>query len=191
MKEQLLALEKRALEELSGIDTASALEKFRVTYLGKKGLLTGYMKKLGDLPPRERPEAGKMTNLVKGNLTRRFQEAQGRFSSKKTPKPSLMDVTLPGREPLRGHLHPITSVTREACLIFSRMGFRVVKGPNVELDYYNFEALNFPKDHPARDMQDTLYISENIVLRTHTSPMQVRVMEAQRPPVSVIAPGKV
>ena len=102
-----------------------------------------------------------------------------------------MDVTLSGRIPLYGHLHPITLVIKEVCLIFSRMGFQVVKGPNVELDYYNFEALNLPKDHPARDMQDTFYISENVVLRTHTSPVQVRVMETQKPPVSVIAPGKV
>jgi phenylalanyl-tRNA synthetase alpha chain len=102
-----------------------------------------------------------------------------------------MDVTLPGRVPPRGRLHPITQVILEVCRIFARMGFSVVKGPNVELDYYNFEALNFPKDHPARDMQDTLYVSENTVLRTHTSPIQVRVMEKQAPPVAVIAPGKV
>ncbi len=191
MKAQLLTLEKRALEELANIDTASGLEKFRVTYLGKKGLLTGFVKKLGDLPPGDRPEVGKMTNLIKGNLTGRFKEAQKSLSPEKTSQPSLVDVTLPGRKPLRGHHHPITAVTREACLIFSRMGFRVVKGPNIELDYYNFEALNFPKDHPARDMQDTFYISENLVLRTHTSPMQVRIMESQKPPVSVIAPGKV
>jgi phenylalanyl-tRNA synthetase alpha chain len=99
-------------------------------------------------------------------------------------------VTLPGREPARGHFHPITQVLEEICQIFERMGFRIVKGPNVELDYYNFEALNLPKDHPARDMQDTFYISDNVVLRTHTSPMQVRVMESQPPPVSIISPGK-
>jgi phenylalanyl-tRNA synthetase alpha chain len=102
-----------------------------------------------------------------------------------------LDVTVPGRKPLRGHFHPITLVTQEICQIFSKMGFRVVKGPNVELDYYNFEALNIPKDHPARDMQDTFYISDNVVLRTHTSPIQVRVMEKEPPPISVIAPGKV
>jgi phenylalanyl-tRNA synthetase alpha chain len=191
MKEQLLELEKTALEELSAIHDGSELEKFRVTYLGKKGLLTGYMKKLGDLPPSERPEVGKMTNLIKDSLTRRFKEAQAKLSLEKAPQLPFVDVTLPGRAPRRGHLHPITTVIKEACLIFSRMGFRIVKGPNVELDYYNFEALNFPKDHPARDMQDTLYVSDTVVLRTHTSPIQVRVMESQRPPVSVIAPGKV
>jgi phenylalanyl-tRNA synthetase alpha chain len=191
MKEQLLKLEKKALLELKGINDPSGLEKFRITYLGKKGLLTSYMKKLRDLPAGERPEAGKLANVVKGNLTRRFEEARERVASEKAEGASFLDVTLPGREPLRGHLHPITLVIKEVCQIFSRMGFMVVKGPNVELDYYNFEALNLPKDHPARDMQDTFYISGNVVLRTHTSPIQIRVMEAKKPPVSVIAPGKV
>jgi phenylalanyl-tRNA synthetase alpha chain len=191
MKEQLLKLEKKALLELKGINDPSGLEKFRITYLGKKGLLTSYMKKLRDLPAGERPEAGKLANVVKGNLTGRFEEARERVASEKAEGASFLDVTLPGREPLRGHLHPITLVIKEVCQIFSRMGFMVVKGPNVELDYYNFEALNLPKDHPARDMQDTFYISGNVVLRTHTSPIQIRVMEAKKPPVSVIAPGKV
>jgi len=191
MKEQLLRLEKKALEELKGITDSSGLEKFRITYLGKKGLLTACMKKLKDLPAGERPEAGKLANVVKGNLTGRFEEARERVASGKAEGDSFLDVTLPGREPLRGNLHPITLVIKEVCQIFSRMGFMVVKGPNVELDYYNFEALNLPKDHPARDMQDTFYVSGNVVLRTHTSPMQIRVMEAKKPPVSVIAPGKV
>jgi phenylalanyl-tRNA synthetase alpha chain len=191
MKEQLLKLEQKALLELKGINDPSGLEKFRITYLGKKGLLTSYMKKLRDLPAGERPEAGKLANVVKGNLTGRFEEARERVASEKAEGASFLDVTLPGREPLRGHLHPITLVIKEVCQIFSRMGFMVVKGPNVELDYYNFEALNLPKDHPARDMQDTFYISGNVVLRTHTSPIQIRVMEAKKPPVSVIAPGKV
>ena len=191
MKEQLLKLEKRALKELEGINDPSGLEKFRITYLGKKGLLTAGMKKLRDLPAGERPEAGKLANVVKGNLTGRLEEARERVVCGKAEGASFLDVTLPGREPLRGHLHPITLVIKEVCQIFSSMGFMVVKGPNVELDYYNFEALNLPKDHPARDMQDTFYISGNVVLRTHTSPIQIRVMEAKRPPVSIIAPGKV
>jgi phenylalanyl-tRNA synthetase alpha chain len=191
MKEQLIELEKRAVKELEEITNASELESFRVTYLGKKGLVTACVRKLGDLPPEKRPEAGKLANLIKNKLARGFEEARKKVASEEAKQTSFLDVTLPGREPLRGHLHPITLVIREVCQIFSRMGFRVVKGPNVELDYYNFEALNIPKDHPARDMQDTFYISENVVLRTHTSPIQVRVMEGQRPPVSVIAPGKV
>jgi len=191
MKEQLLELEERASEEIAAIDDPSELEKFRIKYLGKKGQLTSIMKSVGGLPSDERPKIGKLANLVKTNLSKRFEEAKESLLSGKVGRGGSIDVTLPGREPVFGHLHPITLVIKEVCEIFSRMGFRVVKGPNVELDYYNFEALNIPKDHPARDMQDTFYISDNVVLRTHTSPMQVRVMETRQPPVSIIAPGKV
>ena len=191
MKKQLLELEKNALKALEIADDPSELEKIRVTYLGKKGQLTSIMKNVGGLPKSERPEAGKLANIIKSNISKGFEEARDRIATGKADQAAFLDVTLPGREPLRGHLHPITLVIKEMCQIFARMGFTVVKGPNVELDYYNFEALNFPKDHPARDMQDTLYVSENVVLRTHTSNMQVRIMEAQKPPVSVIAPGKV
>lgn len=191
MKRQLLELEKKALHELELAKDASELEKFRVTFLGKKGLITSLMKGLGTLSPSERPEVGNLANLVKKNLSHRFEEAKARIGSGKDKELTFLDVTLPGIEPPRGHFHPITIVIKEVCQIFSNMGFRVVKGPNVELDYYNFEALNIPKDHPARDMQDTFYVSDNVVLRTHTSPMQVRVMETQKPPVSIIAPGKV
>jgi phenylalanyl-tRNA synthetase alpha chain len=191
MKDQLLELEKRAIDEIDAIDDPSGLEAFRIRYLSKKGALTSLMKSLGTLSRAERPEAGKLANQIKVNLSRHFQDVKLSLEAGRGGDAGSVDVTLPGREPLYGHLHPITSVIKEVCLIFSRMGFRVVKGPNVELDYYNFEALNLPKDHPARDMQDTFYISENVVLRTHTSPIQVRVMETQKPPVSVIAPGKV
>jgi len=191
MKKKLLELEKNALKALEIADDPSELEKIRVTYLGKKGQLTSIMKNVGGLPKSERPEAGKLANIIKSNISKGFEEARDRIVTGKADQAVFLDVTLPGREPLRGHLHPITLVIKEMCQIFARMGFTVVKGPNVELDYYNFEALNFPKDHPARDMQDTLYVSENVVLRTHTSNMQVRIMEAQKPPVSVIAPGKV
>ncbi len=191
MKDQLLELEKRAGDEIAAIVDPSDLEPFRIKYLGKKGALTSLMKSLGALSREERPEAGKLANEIKTNLSRRFEEVKSSLEAGKGGRMASVDVTLPGREPLYGHLHPITLVIKEVCSIFSRMGFQVVKGPNVELDYYNFEALNLPKDHPARDMQDTFYISENVVLRTHTSPVQVRVMEKQKPPVSVIAPGKV
>ncbi|MFH1933707.1 MAG: phenylalanine--tRNA ligase subunit alpha [Pseudomonadota bacterium] len=191
MKNQLLELEKNALKALEIADDPSELEKIRVIYLGKKGQLTSIMKNVGGLPKSERPEAGKLANIIKSNISKGFEEARDRILTGKADQAAFLDVTLPGREPLRGHLHPITLVIKEMCQIFARMGFTVVKGPNVELDYYNFEALNFPKDHPARDMQDTLYVSENVVLRTHTSNMQVRIMEAQKPPISVIAPGKV
>jgi len=192
MKAQLLELETRALKEIDAIAEFSELEEFRIRYLGKKGQLTRFVKQIGRLAPEERPAMGKLANRIKKELSDRFEQAKAALDSPKAGgRASLMDLTLPGRAPVRGHLHPISRVIQEVCRIFSRMGFRVVKGPNVELDYYNFEALNIPRDHPARDMQDTFYITDNIVLRTHTSPMQVRVMESQKPPVSIIAPGKV
>jgi phenylalanyl-tRNA synthetase alpha chain len=191
MKEQLLEVEKKAIEELESIDDVSGLDRFRIAYLGKKGILTSFMKKLGELSPHERPEYGKQVNLVKQNLSGRFEKVRDKLLSLQDKESRFIDLTLPGREPRQGHFHPITTVIQEVCQIFTRMGFNIVTGPNVELDYYNFEALNIPRDHPARDMQDTFYISDNIVLRTHTSPIQVRVMEKQKPPVSVIAPGKV
>ncbi len=190
MKEQLRALEKKALLELENVTDASALEQFRIAYLGKKGQLTTVLKQLGTLSAEERPVIGQWANRIKEKVTQAFDQKERNIHSQKEHQFSTLDVTLPGREPARGHLHPITQVMQEVCAIFTRMGFRIVEGPNVELDYYNFEALNMPKDHPARDMQDTFYISDNIVLRTHTSPMQVRVMEKQSPPVSIIAPGK-
>jgi len=191
MKEELFELEKKALQELATIQDLSGLETFRIAYLGKRGLITSMMKKLGQLPPEERPEVGKLGNRIKANINKQFEASRITIESKKTEEDYQLDITLPGRAPSFGHLHPITQVIQEISQIFKRMGFRVVKGPNVELDYYNFEALNIPKDHPARDMQDTLYVSENVVLRTHTSNMQVRIMEKEAPPVSVIAPGKV
>ena len=191
MKKQLTELEKRALQELNSIEDPSSLEIFRVKYLGKKGLIQSAMKTLRELPLEERPEAGQIANQVKAHISKRFEQKRESLGAKQDGRPVLLDVTLPGREPARGHLHPITQVLEEICHIFERMGFRIVKGPNVELDYYNFEALNIPKDHPARDMQDTFYVSDKIVLRTQTSPMQVRVMESQPPPVNIISPGKV
>jgi phenylalanyl-tRNA synthetase alpha chain len=191
MKDQVLDIEKRALHDLEAIKDLPGLEKFRVAYLGKKGLLTSLMKRLGELSPAERPEAGQMLNRLKSDLSKRFDEARERILLRKEEGADFLDVTLPGREPSRGHLHPITQVSLEICDIFRRMGFKVVEGPEVELDYYNFEALNIPADHPARDMQDTCYVSDKVVLRTHTSPMEVRVMESQSPPVRIISPGKV
>ncbi len=191
MKQEILELERKALRELEAVSDFSELERFRVAYLGKKGLLTALVRRLGEVPPEERPEAGKQANLVKTHLFRRFEEVRERLGAGEGKEEPPLDVTLPGRPMQRGSVHPITQVLQEICRIFTRMGFRIVMGPDVELDYYNFEALNIPKDHPARDMQDTFYVSENVVLRTHTSPMEVRVMESQRPPVCIISPGKV
>ena len=191
MKDQVLNIEKKALRDLREVKDLSGLESFRVAYLGKKGLLTSQMKQLGNLSPAERPEAGQLLNRIKSDLTKRFEEIREQIISRREEGASFLDITLPGREPARGHLHPITQVSLEICEIFRRMGFKVVEGPEVELDYYNFEALNIPRDHPARDMQDTFYVSERVLLRTHTSPMEVRVMESQAPPVRIISPGKV
>jgi phenylalanyl-tRNA synthetase alpha chain len=192
MKKKLIELEKKAMEVLETVQDADSLEEFRIAYLGKKGEFTSVMRLLGSVDAAERPGLGKLANTVKGRITARFEEIKSeildRKSARKTP---VADITLPGRRPLRGSIHPLTQVLSEISRIFERMGFSVVTGPNVELDYYNFEALNLPKDHPARDMQDTFYISDDVVLRTHTSPIQIRVMEKQRPPVAVIAPGKV
>ena len=191
MEAELQELERRALAEAEAVQDLSGLESFRITYLGKKGLINGLMKKLKDLPQEERAKAGQLANQTKSRISELFEQNRKRIEDKKAVKRTLLDVTLPGREPARGHLHPINQVQREICEIFVSMGYQVVEGPNVELDYYNFEALNIPKDHPARDMQDTFYVTDNVVLRTHTSPMEVRVMEKQRPPVNIIAPGKV
>ncbi len=192
MLEELRQIEEQALRELEAVEEADRLEEFRIDYLGKKGRLTAALKGMAGLSPEDRPEAGRLANRVKARITEAFESRRRDIEARDAGRHhDLLDVTLPGRRPNRGHLHPISLVTREICHIFERMGFRIVKGPNVELDYYNFEALNIPKDHPARDMQDTFYVTDNVVLRTHTSPMQIRVMEQQQPPVAVIAPGKV
>ncbi len=190
IKEQLNEIRDKAKGELKNLSSLGELDQFRIKYLGKKGLLSTFMKRLGSLPPELRPEVGKMANLLKNELIDNFNELKQQLKKTEEIK-DIIDVTLPGREPLVGHLHPITQTIMEVCKIFEKMGFRIVKGPNIELDYYNFEALNIPKDHPARDMQDTFYVSDKLLLRTHTSPIQIRVMENQKPPVSIIAPGKV
>lgn len=191
MKDQLLELKIRALKELESVAERSDIEKLTQQYLGRKGLLTLILKKLAELPKEERPVIGKLANQVKEDLYKQFQSVSDSLTAQAEETVSAFDVTLPGRRIPLGHLHPITKTTEEICVIFSTLGFKVVEGPEVELDYYNFEALNMPKDHPARDIQDTFYISDNVVLRTHTSPMQIRIMENKSPPVSIVAPGKV
>jgi phenylalanyl-tRNA synthetase alpha chain len=191
LKDQLLELKIRALKELESVAERSDIEKLTQQYLGRKGLLTLLLKRLAELPKEERPAMGRLANQVKEDLHRKFKSVSDSLTAKAVEPESAFDVTLPGRRIPLGHLHPITKTTEEICTIFSTLGFKVVEGPEVELDYYNFEALNMPKDHPARDIQDTFYISDNVVLRTHTSPMQIRIMERKSPPVSIIAPGKV
>jgi phenylalanyl-tRNA synthetase alpha chain len=181
-------------EAIKAIDTASdpeSIKNLSILYLGRKGIITQFLRNVSNLPPEQRPEAGKRANEVKKLLDAAFKEASGKLEAGAGASRDGIDVSLPGRIPRRGFLHPLTQITRQICDIFTKMGFEIAEGYEVETDYYNFEALNIPKNHPARDMQDTFYISENIVLRTHTSPMQVRFMEKNRPPVRIIAPGKV
>ncbi len=183
-------------EALSAIADAKEMEQVNtlsVKYLGRKGVVTMYLRNVSSLPPEDRREAGRKGNQAKKAIEEGLKAAACRLSSKAEEKAGAdaIDVTLPGRPAPAGSLHPITHITRRICDIFVKMGFDIAEGPEVEADYYNFEALNIPKNHPARDMQDTFYISENIVLRTHTSPIQVRIMERYAPPVRVVAPGKV
>jgi phenylalanyl-tRNA synthetase alpha chain len=182
---------QEALDELSGVTDPDALEAFNVRYLGRKGRLTAFLRNIANLPPEQRADAGKKANQSKKKLEAAIQTHAKRLEEDDGRAEERIDVTLPGRRTLPGAMHPITRVTQEICDIFQRMGYSIAEGPEVESDYYNFEALNVPKYHPARDMQDTFYVSDTIVLRTQTSPMQIRVMEQQAPPVAVIAPGKV
>ncbi len=191
MINQLHKIRDKALNELKSTSKSVDIENLKHKYLGRKGEVTLSLKKLGQLPQEQKPEVGKIANQVKEELTREFQSALDSLTRKEKEETSVLDVSLPGRRVSLGHLHPITQTTQQMCRIFSRMGFSIVQGPEVELDYYNFEALNMPKDHPARDMQDTFYISDNVVLRTHTSPVQIRIMEHKSPPVSIVSPGKV
>lgn len=167
------------------------LETLQVRILGRKGELTQCLRELGTLSAEERPLAGQEANRLKTVLEGLLTQKREAFSGKKDRELSEFDWSLPGRKTFQGRRHPITQTMDEIGDIFSRLNFEVVEGPEVELDYYNFEALNIPQNHPARDMQDTFYISDTILLRTHTSPLQVRVMEKTSPPLRVIAPGKV
>ena len=179
-----------ALAELKQAGSREAVDSVSTRYLGRKGIVTQFLRNISNFPPEERPAAGKKANQVKQKLDRLLKEARNELAVDPQGQGEI-DVSLPGRPNLAGSIHPITQITWQICDIFTRLGFDIVEGPEVETDYYNFEALNIPKNHPARDMQDTFYVSENIVLRTHTSPIQVRHMEKASPPVKIIAPGKV
>lgn len=193
-QESLEEIKREALEALQGAGDLGALDELQVKFLGRKGRLTQLLRSLKDLPPDQRPALGEAANKLKAFLEARIEEKRHELERlKKTEalRKERVDITLPGRPHPRGKLHPITQVLREMVEIFVSMGFQVVEGPEVELDYYNFEALNIPRDHPARDMHDTFYFSEQVLLRTHTSPVQVRVMQQQKPPVQIISPGVV
>lgn len=194
MKEQLQAIASEAMEKLESVKDIKSLEEIRVLFLGKKGKLTGILKGMGDLPAEERPVIGQMVNDIRKRVednilkikNRLFQEEREEKIAKET-----IDVTMPGTLLSRGKKHPLTQVLDEIKEVFIGMGYEIAEGPEVELDYYNFEALNIPKNHPARDTQDSFYINENVVLRTQTSPVQIRVMENKKPPIKIICPGRV
>ncbi|MBL6995230.1 phenylalanine--tRNA ligase subunit alpha, partial [Desulfobacula sp.] len=191
MQNSIIDIEKQALESIEKATDSEQLEQFSIKYLGRKGELTKYLRNISSLPEDERPSAGKNANILKTKLEKAFKAALSKIEAYDDKAFTGIDVTLPGRFVQRGSLHPITQVANEISDIFLRLGFDIAEGPEVETDYYNFEALNIPKYHPARDMQDTFYVSENIVLRTHTSPSQPRAMEKTQPPLRIIAPGKV
>jgi len=194
MKNRLQGLLAEAQVAINKAVSLDEIESLRVDILGRKGNLTVLLKGLADLPREEKPVIGKLANQIKEQIQKALIEAHRILDGAERERQIIsgaVDVTLPGRRLPRGTVHPVTRVTDDVCSIFKRLGFSVVQGPEVEIDYYNFEALNIPKDHPARQMQDTFYISDDVVLRTHTSPVQVRVMEGQEPPVKIIAPGRV
>ncbi|MFQ5585594.1 MAG: phenylalanine--tRNA ligase subunit alpha [Thermodesulfobacteriota bacterium] len=194
MKERLASLEAEALSKLSAAENRDVVLDIKTHYLGRKGVLTAISRELPRLPPSKRPAIGKEINDVKGRLEERIAALLDEFIKSEREerlKHDRLDVTLPGRRHPLGKRHPITRLLEEVEEIFLGLGFEVAEGPEIEWDYYNFEALNIPPDHPARDMQDTFYINDTLLLRTHTSPVQIRYMEKRKPPLRVIAPGKV
>lgn len=194
MNEQLTALEALAVAAAGDAAGEQDLQQVKARFLGRKGELTAIMKGMGGLPPEQRPLFGALANQVKDRLEELFEARLAELREREVEQrlaAERLDVTLPGRRGRRGSRHPISQVSEEIVAIFASLGFGVAEGPEVERDFYNFEALNIPRDHPARDMQDTFYISDDVVLRTHTSPVQVRTMLNQPPPVRVVAPGTV
>lgn len=194
MKEQLEKIKSEALAKIDASDALEKLNEIRVAYLGKKGELTTVLKSMKDVAPEERPKVGQMVNEVRALIEERLEEtktALARKAREEQMKREVIDVTLPAKKANTGHKHPNTIALEEVERIFVGMGYEVVEGPEVEYDLYNFEKLNIPKGHPARDEQDTFYINDSILLRSQTSPVQARVMEKQKPPIRMIAPGRV
>jgi len=189
--EEIEKLKKEIWESFEKIESLSQLEKFRIKYLGKKGEITSYLKLLKDFPLEEKKRLGKELNDLKSQLEKKLKSKEREILFKEEDKDLGLDLTLPGRFPSVGTLHPISQIIDELCEIFSRLGFEVVTGPEIETEYYNFTALNIPDWHPARDMQATFYLKNGALLRTHTSPMQIRAMLERTPPLRIVAPGKV
>lgn len=194
MKEKLEAIKNAAKEAISDTETEKEIEELRVKYLGKKGELTALLKQMGSLSPEERPAMGQLVNDAKAKLEELIKQKSDELKSKATElklKAEKIDVTMPPKISEQGKLHPLNTVLNDMIDIFQSMGFDVLDGPEVETDHYNFECLNVPADHPARDMQDTFYLAENLLLRTQTSAAQIRTMETRKPPIRIICPGRV
>lgn len=194
MKDQLNQIKLLADNELSAIQSIQELENLRIKYLGKKGELTSVLRGMGSLSAEERPVIGQLANEVRAYVEGKLDEAKKELLDKVRSQQLLnenIDVTIPGKRKQLGKRHPLTIALDEIKEVFIGMGYEIAEGPEIELDYYNFEALNIPKNHPARDVQDTFYITENIVLRTQTSPVQIRTMENRKPPIKIICPGRV
>ncbi len=194
MKEQLKNISLAAKEAVAAAENEAQIEALRVQYLGKKGELTVILKQMGGLSPEERPIMGQLVNQAKQELEEQISEKKSVLAAKAQEeqlKAETIDITMPAREIKPGKLHPLNTVLDDMINIFQSMGFDVVDGPEVETDHYNFECLNVPADHPARDMQDTFYLAENLLLRTQTSAAQIRTMETRKPPIRVICPGRV
>lgn len=194
MQDQLEQIRTEALAEMQEVETLETLEKLRIKYFGRKGLFTDVMKGMGKLSKEQKPVIGKLSNEIRSEITNNFDQVTEELNQQKHERQleeETIDITLPGRRRQKGRRHPITQVLNQIQLIFKGMGFQAVEGPEIELEFYNFDALNTPKDHPARDLQDTFYIDDGIVLRTHTSPVQIRVMKKTTPPIRIIVPGKV
>jgi len=188
------ALKSIIEKEISSVSNIEQLEKTKISLLGRKGIISEHIDKIKTLDKEERKFFGRELNQLKEWTDKRFIELKRFYEDeekKKRERATWIDITMPGKVPIVGKKHPITQTMEEITRIFLSLGFSVAKGPDIESDYYNFEALNIPNDHPARDMQDTFYIKKGVVLRTHTSPVQIRVMESQLPPVKIIAPGAV
>ena len=194
MLDTLEQLKKDSIQQINAIGSIQELEQLKAHLLGKKSPLTDILKDIPSLPVEERPLVGKEANKVKDALSEQLskaREALEQAALTASLNDSSVDVSLPAFKHRSGHAHPITLVTKEICSILARLGFSVKHGPDIESDFYNFEALNIPADHPARDMHDTFYLKSKDVLRTHTSPVQIRTMLAQKPPIKIVAPGKV
>ena len=187
--DELREIERQGLSAIEGALEAEALEAARIQFLGRNGALADAIGRIGGVSPEDRPAAGKLANQVKQSLHAAFEERQAAFDRGTEAEGAVLDRTLPGRAAWRGGVHPVTAVIEEVCEIFRELGFSRVRGPEVETERYNFTALNIPLDHPAADAHDTFYLENRRVLRTHTSPMQIRTMEHFQPPVRVVVPG--